>query len=195
MLSKSTNWQPFINKTIGNNINNLHKLSKNRYIKKFVGRSLSLGTGAGNDVVDLLISKWEVTGIDIESICEQVVLDQLKGTHTGVFLFQNTSLVNMELSGKYDYVSAFNVLPFINKNELPSIINNISIHMCKSGIFAFNMFGKNHSFIKTNSVYSITEVSIKTLLFDFNISHKKRVQYIKKDGTHWDTINIIAIKK
>jgi hypothetical protein len=195
MLSKPTSWRTFINRTIGNNINNLHKLAKTKYIKKGAGRALSLGTGAGNDVVDLLKSKWEVTGIDIEPICEQVVLDQLKGIHTGVFLFQNTSLVNMKLSGKYDYVSAFNILPFVNKTDLPSIINNILIHLCKLGVFAFNVFGENHSFIKTNSVFFLAEQSIKSLLTGFTIVHKKRVQYIRKDGTYWDTINIIAIKK
>jgi len=98
----------FIDRTKGKPAYSLHLMSKLLWFNQKNKNALSLGSGAGNDVIDLLKYKWNVTCIDNEPYSEIAIKSQTKKK----FKFYNVSFENIEYNGKYSYVSAYNALPF-----------------------------------------------------------------------------------
>ena len=82
----------FIDKTKGIHANSLHLTSKLLWFNQKNKRALSLGSGAGNDVIDLLKYNWDVTCIDNEPSSEIAIKSQTKKK----FKFQNVSFENIE---------------------------------------------------------------------------------------------------
>lgn len=196
ILLMNNRWKDYIDKTISQRLEDLHILTKLLWYRKKVKneRALSLGTGAGNEEIDLIKNGWEVTGIDIEPHSLTVVSERIKGM-SGKFIFQQSSFNNMILEGQYDYVMAFNSLPFSKKEYLKGIIDNVYQHMKPNAVITINMFGNKHSFVKKGSAIGITISEMKELFKDFEILYLNHQQYTRKDGVVWSTIDLIAIKK
>jgi SAM-dependent methyltransferase len=199
-LKPNTNrWSGHIMATIKKPVYPLHNVAKLLWYHKTNGRSLSLGTGAGADVVELIKLGWTVLGIDIEELSEKVVTDKLDYiSELDRFAFRHESISELKLTNTYDYVTSFNTLPFIGKENLPHVIREVSTHLKNKGVFAFNMFGTTHSFTKNKDVFDMTESDVKIILKNNGLC----IKYIeciehdnRPDGTHWNTIDVVAVKK
>jgi cyclopropane fatty-acyl-phospholipid synthase-like methyltransferase len=196
---KDNRWTGHIIATSKKPVYHLHNVAKILWYQKANGRALSLGTGAGADVVELIKLGWTVLSIDIEKISEKVVKGKLKGdVELDRFAFRHESIAEIKLTNTYDYVTSFNTLPFIDKENLPHVIREVSSHLKNKGVFAFNIFGTNHSFTKTKGVFGMTESDIKTILKNnrLDIKYIECIEHDnRQDGTHWNTIDVIAVKQ
>ena len=183
----------YIDRTKGKLAYSLHLTSKLLWFNQKNKRALSLGSGAGNDVIDLLKYKWDVTCIDNEPYSEIAIKSQTKKK----FKFQNVSFENIEYNKKYSYVSAYNALPFGDKKYLRQIVNNIYNHMSKGGIFALTLFSNKHTFVKNKKCYGVTNKYINELFKNYTIlwCEKKEFDMQKKSGiVNWSSYDIIVIK-
>lgn len=202
IIQPITKWEGYIKKTAKSRrqMRPLHYQSKMIWntLKKKNPRALSFGSGDGKEEIDLMSRGWETTCIDIEPYSNLHMKNKIKKhKYKGVFIYQNVSFEDAKLTGKYDYIMAFNSLPFGSKNKLITILNNISKHSKSNTILAINMFGHKHSFVKNKVCYSMTEEKIKKLLEpNFKIIHMERLQYDRPfKNDHWDEIEIIALFK
>ena len=189
----NTKYVSYIDKTKGCRINDLHTLSKLLWFHQKNKRALSLGTGAGNEVVNLLNYKWDVTCIDIEAYSDTTIKSRTKKK----FEFQNVSFENIEYNGKYSYISAFNALPFGNKKYLQEIVDKIHIHLVKGGIFVLTLFTNKHSFVKNKTCYGMTKEKISKVFKEYKIVWCDKVEYDlqRKFGViNWSAYEIIVTR-
>ena len=77
-LGEKSKWESYIEKTKRSRVNDLHILSKLIWMNQKNTRALSLGTGSGSEVVDLIKYKWDVTCVDIEKYSEIVLKTRTK---------------------------------------------------------------------------------------------------------------------
>jgi SAM-dependent methyltransferase len=193
-INENNKWFKFIDRSLNNStLNKLHYQSKLLWYGMRKKKALSLGTGAGREETDLINKHgWIITGIDIEPYSNEVILKQVKKNK---FIFHNVSFEKMQLTGKYDFVFAYNSLPFMNKKYLSDVVDNIILHTKKDSILSINMFGNTHSFVANGTCFSITISYMKKLFSAFKILYINREQYDINPKDHWDTIDMIAIKK
>jgi SAM-dependent methyltransferase len=183
----------YIDRTKGKLAYSLHLTSKLLWFNQKNKRALSLGSGAGNDVIDLLKYKWDVTCIDNEPYSEIAIKSQTKKK----FKFQNVSFEDIKFDGKYSYVSAYNSLPFADKKYLQQIVNTIYNHLAKGGIFALTLFSNKHTFVKNKKCYGVTNKYISELFMNYNILWCEKIEYDtqrKLGVVHWSSYDIIVIK-
>jgi SAM-dependent methyltransferase len=186
-------WVAYIDKT-GTHVHDLHLISKLLWANQKNKRALSIGSGAGNDAVNLLENKWDVTCVDIEPYSEIAIKSRTKKK----FKFQNASFENIVFDGKYSYVSAYNAFPFGDKKYLRKIVDTIYKHLVKGGVFALTLFSNTHTFVKNKTCYSVTKEYISKLFANYELiwCDKNEQDLKRKFGiVHWSAYDIIAIKK
>ena len=192
-LGEKSKWESYIEKTKRSRVNDLHILSKLIWMNQKNTRALSLGTGSGSEVVDLIKYKWDVTCVDIEKYSEIVLKTRTKKK----FEFQNVSFENIEYRGKYSYVSAYNALPFGDKKYLQEIVDKIYKHMVKGGIFVLTLFTNKHTFVKNKNSYGVTREKIGEIFKKYKIEWCEKVEYDqqRKFGVvKWSAYEIIVRK-
>lgn len=162
-------------------------------------RALDLGSGSGNETIDLLSRNWNVLGTDLSPRSGEVISQRAQQLG-GRFQFQEGDFSTVRLNDYYDLVISFYSLPFGNKKDLPILITNLSCHMKSGAVIAVNFFGEKHDFVKHGKAYGITKSEINQL---FDTNHFKIIYFLNRiynqrdfDGNqiHWDILDIIAIK-
>lgn len=116
----------------------------------------------------------------------------------GKFSFQNVAFEFTELTGKYDYIMAFNSLTSGNKKSYKAVFRYISKHSKKGAVFAFTMFGPTHSSCKSKTCFSMSRGSITALMkeISFDILRLERRQFDRPHkNDHRDEFEVIASKK
>jgi hypothetical protein len=196
---RESSWSKYIkNNSTRNHMRPLHYQAKLIWVavKTKKPRALSLGTGDGKEDIDLISRGWSVTGIDSEPYVGDHVFDVLKNMKkSSKFVFQNVSYENAKLSGKYNYIMAFNSLPFGDKKDMPPLFEQIAKHSAKGAVIAMTMFGPTHTFVKRKTCFAMNKKEIILLLEsnDFEVLFIERNQYdVLMTNKHWDVFEIIA---
>lgn len=193
-------WRQYIDGTLGKPIYYLYHDAKNKFFnhpKPY--RALDLGSGAGNEVVDLLTAGFDVTGSDLSPRSYEVIKARANGLK-GHFEFQQGDFSSVQMKGYYDFVISILALPFGNKKDLPTILNKLSLHTKTGAIFIVTFFNYGHDFVKRGEAYGISQNELFNYLKQsgFKINFFLNRTYDQKDfsgtNTHWDVFDIIAIR-
>ncbi len=161
-------------------------------------KAIELGCGAGNDTVFLIKNEWNVLAIDRECV-EERIAKRLSNKELKKFRFQKQDFESIELE-KSNLIVANYSLPFCDKDKFEELWNKINNCILESGYFVGNFFGKNDTWIETNSQMTfLDKKQVMELFKDFKII---RFKEIEKDGLtglgkikHWHIFDVIAKKK
>lgn len=127
-------------------------------------RAANFGSGAAHEDIDLLKKGWEVLSIDLNPTTHQILSEQSKDIKGKSVSFEGR-FEEAKLDGRYDLIFSINSLPFGSKDKLDIILKNISTHLNQNGgIFAANLFGKDHGFVNEGIAYSVTEEELRQKL-------------------------------
>jgi len=211
-------WNSYIEETVNTNFKHTLDEVVRQMFKNFVKvgnneckRILSLGIGAGNIEREYLLNGWYVTGVDIaDKACDAIlhnIENDVKNRVIERYEFIWSAFEEVKLSGYYNYVIAFNSLPYSFKEDLPNIISNVNNHVLPGSVFALTFFGDTHDFVKKTVCYGVSEEEIPLLFTGWEIKHINRVietiniPYVtmrKKKKRYnpvvWDSIDVIAVK-
>lgn len=193
-------WREYIDGSVGKSVYYLCNDVQNKFFKmpnKY--RALDLGTGSGNEAIDLVSKGWEVLGTDTSPRSGEVIAERANGL-PGKFQFQQGDFSTTRLTGHYDLVTSFFALPFGDKRNLPAVLNNISQHMQSGAVLAINFFGEKHDFVKKGLAYGTNKEEIINYLkanrfkviFFLNRVYNQRD--FSGDQIHWDIYDVIALK-
>ncbi|MEN9450388.1 MAG: hypothetical protein RJA83_1002 [Pseudomonadota bacterium] len=198
-LSKDE-WKDYIDGTVGKSNYYLYKETRNKFFNSSEKhRALDLGSGAGNEDVDLLTRGWDVVGVDASPRSGEIIKERAKGLN-GHFSFLEADFRSAQLTGYYDFVMSFYSLPFGNKKELSLLVKNIGKHMKNGGIFAVTFFGYQHDFVKQGKAYGISKEELNNILRSnqFNVTFFLNRIFDQKtfagDPVHWDVFDVVAVK-
>ena len=194
-------WQAYVDGSVGKPLNYLFVDARAHYFTiPSHYRALDLGSGSGNEALDLLHRHWEVSAIDASPRAGEV-LKARAHTLRNHLNFQVSDFSHVSLDGDYDFVFSLLALPFGNKQDLPTLVQNITQHMKKGAVFAVNFFGYQHSFVTKKEAYGMDKAEIFNLFssHQLNIVYYLNRVYDQKDfsgnPTHWDVIDVIGIKQ
>lgn len=187
------NWAGYINTTKNKLPRQLLvqalEYTKNREV------ALDLGAGALNESKYLLKSGFKkVIAVDNEEN-----LDLISEIDNGAFSFKKTTIEDYNFSDDYyDLINAQFVLPFVKKEKIDTVINNIKSSLKKDGVFVGQFFGIKDGWHSRTGVCVNTEKEAKDLLSDLDIVY---FQEEEKDGQtamdgkkHWHIFHFIAKK-
>lgn len=199
---KAYDWSGYIDMAVGEDNYYLYPqaIQMSSFDNNKTRRAIDLGAGAGNTVVDMLSRGWDVTGVDKGERSKAIILERVKG-NKGAFTFQEADITDATLTDNYDLVTSFYTIPFNKKEKLAPLLKNISEHMKNGGVLAFNLFGNEHTFVKSGFAFGMTNDEIKKLLADnhFEIVYFLNRVYDKPNNDnkliHSDIIDVIAVKK
>lgn len=157
--------------------------------------ALDLGAGALNDSKYLLEQGFkQVIAVDIEENLE--LFNNIDKRH---FSFKKVAIENYDfLPNTFDLINAQFVLPFLPREKIVSVIDNIKHSLKIDGIFVGQFFGINDSWNKKPAVYVYTKQKIEEFLFNLDIAYFQEEE--KDDKTamgaekHWHIFNFIAKK-
>ena len=119
-------------------------------------RAINIGSGTADVVVDMLSKGWDVTATDKAQRAKEVADERTKNLK-GSFQFQLADIPEIRLSGDYNLAVAFYTLPFGKKENIPTLIKDLSAHMKKGSLVAVNFFGNDHSLVKDGVAFGLTE--------------------------------------
>lgn len=197
---QSDGWAAYVDGSIGRNFYYLYQQAMYASFKEPRHyRALSLGAGAGDPDVDLAAKGWDVTSVDLSTRSSEVIKERMKFVN-GSYQFQQADFAKAKLNGNYDFILSFFALPFGNKTELPELIKNISQHTKSGAVFAFNLFGPEHTFVKKGQCYAVTKDEISQLLsangfeVKFLLNRRYDQQDFNGNNTFWDLLDVIAVK-
>jgi cyclopropane fatty-acyl-phospholipid synthase-like methyltransferase len=165
------------------------------YSKK--GNCLSLGPGAGLAEIELINHGWCVVAIDKLKQSYDTMKELLPKKNHKKLKFLVTTFEDINLpSKKYDYVIAINSIPFMHKSKLDNLFKLITDKSNVECIYTMTFFGKNHTFVKKGSCFSMTIIEVKKLLKHYSVEllfiEQKTID--RKDGVVFDVINVIGKK-
>lgn len=193
-------WKGYIDGTIGSPLDYLYVEAKNKFFKApGIYRAINFGSGAGNEVVDLVTRGWSVVSIDTSLRSGEVINERVKGLN-GQFLFQQGDFSSVQMDGDYDFIMSFFALPFGNKKNLPVLMSLIAQHAKSGAVLAVNFFGYNHGFVKRGTAYGIDKEELLNYLKqnNFEVTFLLNRVYDQKDfegkSIHWDVFDVIAVK-
>ena len=119
-------WAALIEFSVGKPIYHLHnQLLHTEYFPSLPKEMLSLGSGAGNEEVELLYRGHSVTAIDVSARSGEVLRERAIGTKGRVRFFQGT-FDKAPLEGNYQVAIAYFSLPFGDKSALPTLMSKVS---------------------------------------------------------------------
>lgn len=199
---QANNWNSYIDGTVTKPTYYLYNqvMHSRLGLPKKTNRAVDFGSGAGNEDVDLVSNGWDVLGIDSDARSGEVISARTKEM-LGYFHFQLSDFSTAKLEGNYDLILSFFALPFGNKKNLPLILSNIDQHSRKNAVLAVNFFGNNATFVQTGEAYGLTQTELNNYLA---ASHFKMISFLEREFdqadfagkmTHWDVLDVIAIKE
>lgn len=198
--TQADDWRSYLDATIGKSTYYLYDQAiKSSFSNWRKYRSLDLGSGSGDIVVDMISKGWDVTAVDTSERAKDILIERTKNLK-GKLDFQLVDFSQVNLSGKYNLVTSFNSLPLSKKENLPTLIKNISAHMKKGSLLAVNFFGNDHTYVINESAFGVTENEVRQYLTDngFKIIYYLNRIYNNTDNdnkrVHYDMIDVIAVK-
>ena len=194
-------WQNYIDGTVGKGLYYLYQDAiKEHFSDSKTGlRALSLGSGAGNEEVDLIKADWEVTAIDRQQRSYEVISERIK-TSQNLFHFQLGDFSEIAMNGTYDLVLALFSLPFGRKEELINMILRLAKHTRYGSLVVANFFGSEHSFVEKSMAYAVNITELTELFsqsgfkISYNLNRKFKQLDFSGNKTNWDLIDIIAVR-
>jgi len=131
------------------------------------GRALDLGCGAGVDAKYLAENGFEVKAIDSDESCVKLARKLCSGLPVSVI---QKNVVDYNITpNTYQLIIAWNILPFLTKDESRKLLLNIQEGLVKDGIFVFSFFGPEDDWAKTHPEMSFWTVEeFKNLLSKMN---------------------------
>lgn len=188
-------WDQYIDGTIGKPI---YYMLNNLPPEKNCD-AVDFGSGAGNEVVELLKNGCHVLGIDVSPHSGEVIQTrQYLIPHEGSFDFQAVDFARAQLYGKYDLFISYFSLPWGKKEDLDGIFNNITTHAKPHARISMSFFGPEHTFVKQGIAYGVTKDEIEKLLivYRFLPNYILHRQFKQKDfdgnDVFWDIIDVDA---
>lgn len=199
--NREEQWREYIDGTVGKPLYYLYKdVMKTCFSPNASHRAIDLGSGAGNEVIDLLSQHWQVLAIDSSPRSGEVITQRAMRFKNN-FQFQVGDFSKLILNGHYDLVMSFSALPFGNKKNLPDIMQMLSSHMQSGAVLAVNFFGEQHDFVKAGLAYGVSQADIDNILKQqhFNVIYFLNRIYNQRDFSghqvHWDVFDVIALKQ
>lgn len=187
------NWPAYINATKNKQPRQLLTQASKYLINK--GAALDLGAGALNESKYILgLGFKEVVAIDKEEN-----LGLINKINNSAFIFKKIKIEDYIFPTNYfNLVNAQFVLPFIAREKIGKVMENIKNSLTSGGLFVGQFFGAKDSWKNSPSVCVYTEREIRDLLLGLDIVY---FQEEEKDGPtalggekHWDIFHFIAKK-
>lgn len=197
--ANESKWHSYIDFTVGERIYYLYYAALD-VSKPSGNRALILGSGAGNEDIELLRKGWEVWSVDQSPRSEKVIKQRATNFREKSH-FHLGDFSSFKMTDNYDLVISFFALPFGDRKDLDSLVKNISNHMQKGSVFTVTFFGEQQDFVKKKVAYGIKQKELEELLIvnNFKIHYLINRIYDKKDAfdnmVHWDIFDVIAIKQ
>lgn len=157
--------------------------------------ALDLGAGALNDSKYLLNSGFKkVIAVDGEENSEL-----LKEINNPAFIFKKEKIEDYNFPlNFFDLINAQFVLPFIKRNKIEDVLDNIKKSLTSGGIFTGQFFGVNDSWSSNPGVAAYSEKEIKNFLASLDIIYfqeeEKEGQTAVNGLKHWHLFHFIARK-
>jgi SAM-dependent methyltransferase len=119
------------------------------YVKSPIGKhALDLGCGGGVDTIALSNAGFIVDAIDSEPTASNIFKNNPDISSDSVKLIIKP-MEHFDFSNKnYDFVVAWNSLPFIKKEDAMELIKSVINSLNSGGVFVFSVFGENDGFVK-----------------------------------------------
>ncbi|WP_158996610.1 methyltransferase domain-containing protein [Pigmentibacter ruber] len=200
VTTQNQDWTGYIDTTTGNSEKYVFIDAYDKYLAdKKPGIAVDFGSGAGNEDIFLAKRGWQVYAYDSSKRSGEILSNRsidLKGKIN----FQLSDFDSAILPKSFNFFISLYSLPFGNKESLPILINKVSTHMKKNGVFAANFFGEKADFVKSGKCYSVTEDEIRTILEKNNFQikyllHRTYQQFsASMEKTNFDLFDVIAIK-
>jgi tellurite methyltransferase len=154
-------------------------------LNKTPGKAIDIGFGAGNEVVFMLNSGWQVWAVDKEPKAIKVV-NRRKDINDSTPLFAFSASfedsATWDMLPEVDFIGASYALPFCKPDNFLRVWNHIKHKLSLEGRFAGHFFGVNYQGFSSNEMQEmsfLTKEEILLLLQDFEIEH---FQEIEEDG-------------
>ncbi len=123
--------------------------------------ALDLGSGALNDTKYLLTIFNNVVAVDIE---------EAEKINNSAFIFNKTKIEDYDFpENTFDLISAQFILPFINKDELARVIEDIKKSLKSDGVFTGQFFGSKDSWSELEDVSVFRREDIEKMLSGFGV--------------------------
>lgn len=194
---RNWDWNKFITKTRNRKpVNYLTEAVKILGASK--GKALDLGCGSGVDSKYLAEQGFQVEAIDSN---KTGIIETRKLCKNLPVVAAEKNIVDYIIKpNAYQLIIAWNILPFLNKDESRAMLLNIQKGLKKGGVFVFSVFGPKDDWAKNHSEMSFwTKEELESLLtkMDFiKFSEEKQ----KKPGAtgevkFWHLVRGIAKKK
>jgi len=162
------------------------------------GRALDLGCGAGVDAKYLAENGFNVEAIDLnetsikktKELCVNLPVSVIRQDVASYSIVPNT----------YQLIIAWNIFPFLTKDDSRKILLDIQEGLTKEGVFVFSFFGTEDDWAKNHSEMSFwTAEELKNLLPELNFIKLSEEKQSKPGATgqvkFWHLIQGIAQKK
>ena len=157
--------------------------------------ALDLGAGALNESQYLLNCGFnKVIAIDSEED-----LELINGINNNDFVFKKIAIEDYDFpKNSFNLINAQFVLPFIKRENINQVINNIKNSLINDGLFVGQFFGVNDSWGNKPGVSVYTENEVKGFLSNLDIIYfqeEEKVGQTAMDGEkHWHLFHFIAKK-
>jgi 2-polyprenyl-3-methyl-5-hydroxy-6-metoxy-1,4-benzoquinol methylase len=133
----------------------------------YVNKGLALDLGCGPGAASTILASF---GFDVEAV-DTKEYDICSPDEAGSITFTKSDIRDFKIQkGKYDFIHARNVLHFLNKNEIRTLVKSMYQGLKKNGILYFTLSGdkdgwkdksKNVTFLTERELSKYVESEIK----------------------------------
>ena len=158
--------------------------------------ALDLGAGALNDSKYLLGFGFEKV-IAVDSEANNDLINDITKKYKDTFIFQKVEIEDYNFpESNFDLVNAQFVLPFVLKENIIQVLNDIKKSLKDDGIFVGQFFGIKDSWSGSPSILIYVETEIREFLSGLDVIYfqeEERDGQTAMDGEkHWHIFNFIA---
>jgi len=159
----------------GNNANPLVKRTLKFLKSEKESKALDLGCGQGRDAFFLLKNGFKVTAVDSSAVAIKQI-SEIAGNKKMPVRAVHGNVGNYKIkNNEYDIIIGMNVLQFLKRKEVVSLIKNIKTYLRSDGLIVLSSFTtKDPSYIKTgrkNLRYYFKPGEMKRYFKNFKLLH------------------------
>lgn len=170
-------------------------------------RAVDLGSGVGNDAIELLKRGFHVTLVEQNEIAQDFFLKNLHRNKinflrafTSYFQKPFTEIVekNFFEHQVFNLINASYSLPFLKVTHLTELLKYMTTKLVKGGVFVAQFFTENHIFVHKKKLDPYNVSQIIKLFGDYSSVSVKSVSEEKVlynlESITWTSYEVIAIK-